>query len=162
MKWVGLLRIIDFDKLVIDLHFTYDKHYREVFFKMLKCEIGTDIIGLTIIQELLNLLLQKVVPRPDIIIYVKTDPKIAFQRVQKRDRPEEHSLTLTQLLEIDELHKKWLDDKEFYNYDEKHRIPIIVVDGDKTDDEAIAEYEKCLAQLQKISFLQDSYDSPCC
>ena len=42
------------------------------------------------------------------IIYLRTTPDIAFQRLQERQRPEEKEVTLEYLTLIHDLHDKWL------------------------------------------------------
>ena len=61
---------------------------------------------------------------PDIkvknIIYLKTDPEIAFQRIKKRNRKEEEGITLDYINDVHDYHEKWLSK---YNYN------ICVLDG---------------------------------
>lgn len=44
----------------------------------------------------------------DQIIYLRTDPEIAFRRIKKRDRPEERDLSLEYLAELRDYHDNWL------------------------------------------------------
>jgi deoxyadenosine/deoxycytidine kinase len=45
----------------------------------------------------------------DMVIYIKTDPSICFQRIAIRNREEENSITLDYLIKCHDYHEKWLD-----------------------------------------------------
>jgi deoxyadenosine/deoxycytidine kinase len=44
----------------------------------------------------------------DLIIYLKTDPEIAYERILNRDRQEENRIPLQYLKDLHELHEDWL------------------------------------------------------
>ena len=51
---------------------------------------------------------------PHLIIYLRCNPKTAFQRVQLRARGEEKRLTLDYLTKIHEQYEYWLNDRDVY------------------------------------------------
>ena len=56
---------------------------------------------------------------PDAYIYLKTDPKVCFQRISKRSRNEENGIPLEYLRKLSEKHDGWLDNE---------KIPILSLD----------------------------------
>lgn len=52
------------------------------------------------------------VPKPTAFIYLQADPKICFNRLQKRDRVEEATVTLEYLEQLHDKHEQWLLKKE--------------------------------------------------
>jgi len=44
----------------------------------------------------------------DQIIYLRTDPEVAYERIKKRNRPEEHLIPFAYLKDLHELHEDWL------------------------------------------------------
>ena len=61
----------------------------------------------------------------DLIIYLRTSPHKALERMQARSRQEEAGVTLDSLVELHTLHEEWL----VHN---KHPVPapVLVIDGD--------------------------------
>jgi len=48
-----------------------------------------------------------------IVVYLKTDPKVAFQRIAQRGRSEENGITLEYLQSVHDLHEDWLCNNKF-------------------------------------------------
>jgi len=46
--------------------------------------------------------------KPDLVVYLRTSPEVALERLQKRGRPEEKTLTLDFITNIHQLHENWL------------------------------------------------------
>lgn len=46
--------------------------------------------------------------KPDLFIYLRTDPEIAFERIKKRNRTEENSIPLDYIKQIHQCHDEWL------------------------------------------------------
>ncbi|XP_054156259.1 deoxynucleoside kinase-like [Oppia nitens] len=44
----------------------------------------------------------------DLIIYLRTDPEVAYERIRKRNRDEETGLTIDYLRDLHDLHEQWL------------------------------------------------------
>ena len=62
----------------------------------------------------------------DLIVYLRTSPEVAHQRVKARARSEESVIPIEYLRELHDLHEKWLMDGE-----EEVPAPVLVVDADQ-------------------------------
>lgn len=58
---------------------------------------------------------------PDKIIYIQSTPEVCLQRINKRNRPEESTISLEYLTQIHNLHEEWLKTTD---------IPILFIDND--------------------------------
>lgn len=79
----------------------------------------------------------------DLIVYIRTSPEIAYQRVQKRERQEETSLTIEYLKKIHNIHEEWLYHQTLF----KVPTPILIFDGNKNLEEMLSEVENCRNQI---------------
>lgn len=59
----------------------------------------------------------------DLIIYVRTDPTVALERIRSRNRAGEESITLETVQRFHELHEQWLRNET--------EIPVWVIDGNQ-------------------------------
>jgi len=73
----------------------------------------------------------------DLIVYMRTDPKVAMERVLRRSRGEEHLIPLEYLNCLHQLHEDWLIDEKF-----PLPAPVIVVDANKDLSEMKEEFHK--------------------
>ena len=71
--------------------------------------------------------LRRMVPKPDGIIYVRCDPQVSFNRVNKRGRPEEKGIPLELLQSIHDRHEEWI-----VRLDKGH-LEVLTIDNN-TDD----------------------------
>ena len=69
------------------------------------------------------------------IIYLRTDPKVCYQRIQKRSRQEESSIPLDYLEKLHRKHEDWMH--------KEASVPILTVDGNP-------EFENDPKQLDKL------------
>lgn len=78
---------------------------------------------------------------PSGFIYLKSDPEICFQRVQKRSRSAENSLTLDYLKDVSKMHDKMLLSKEDL-LPQLTNVPVLVLNADFEfeDDAAIKNH----------------------
>jgi deoxyadenosine/deoxycytidine kinase len=82
---------------------------------------------------------------PDIVVYLKCDPEICYQRIQKRNRDGEHSITLDYLKRIHDKYEEMYSRMKCYN-----KIKIIEIDASKSSD---AVYEEVLEKaIRNIRF----------
>jgi len=65
----------------------------------------------------------------DLIIYLRTDPEIAYQRIKTRNRSEEKDVTLEYIKHLHELHDKWLN---VHQTDVPKNIPVVIVDANQS------------------------------
>ena len=75
------------------------------------------------------------------IIYLRTDPKVAFERMAKRARPEEKPLDLSYFEKLHGKHDEWLLDE---CQDEGH---VLVLDGNTDFQNNEDDYKKMLKQI---------------
>jgi len=73
----------------------------------------------------------------DLIIYLRTTPEKALERVNIRNRSEENSIPLEYLQDLHNLHEEWLVDKKY-----PLTAPVLVIDADQDLPEMKAEYRK--------------------
>lgn len=73
----------------------------------------------------------------DLIVYLRTSPEKALERVKARSRGEEHLIPLSYLEELHTLHEDWLINKKF-----PVSAPVLVIDANKDMEEMRAEYVK--------------------
>merc|ERR1711899_707515 len=73
----------------------------------------------------------------DLIIYLKTTPEKALERINIRARSEENQIPLDYLKQLRDLHESWL-------VDEKYPLPapVLVIDADKDLQEMVDVYRK--------------------
>ena len=83
-----------------------------------------------------NWLENKITRKPDGIIYLRAEPNVCLERVHKRDRVEESSVSLDYLTTIHKKHDEWLSERDSYN-----GIPIYVIDN--TDEPSKAVEHVC-------------------
>jgi deoxyadenosine/deoxycytidine kinase len=83
--------------------------------------------------------------KPDLIIYLRTDPEICLQRLKHRGRWEEKGIKLEYLNQLHQAHEEWLGihfkNRPNYNIP----CPVITLDGNRTDE----EYAQLLVQLDR-------------
>lgn len=73
----------------------------------------------------------------DLIIYLRTDPDIVFERIQKRGRPEESKITLDYLRSLHDLHEDWLVRKKF-----PLPAPVLTIDANTPLEDLVNVYEE--------------------
>lgn len=73
----------------------------------------------------------------DLIIYLRTTPEKALERVNIRNRSEENSIPLEYLKDLHDLHEDWLMKKKY-----PLCAPVVVIDADQDMLEMQAEYRK--------------------
>merc|ERR1711971_1076049 len=73
----------------------------------------------------------------DLIIYLRTDPEKALERVRSRARGEENAIPLSYLTDLHNLHEDWL-----VNQKRALPAPVIVIDANKDYEQMQDEYVK--------------------
>ena len=61
----------------------------------------------------------------DQIVYLRTDPEVAYERVKKRSRPEEHLIPYSYLKDLHELYENWLVRKTKFQL----LAPVTIIDA---------------------------------
>lgn len=99
-------------------------------FAQVQCEQGRmDSLEL----ELFDDLYKELAWTPDVIFYIRTDPQVSLQRMQKRGRECENEVPLAYL---ETIHRKYEDVMKGTN------CKVIVIDGNKSADEVYEEVKK--------------------
>jgi deoxyadenosine/deoxycytidine kinase len=74
----------------------------------------------------------------DLIIYLKTDPEVVYQRIKKRGRNEEKNITLNYLKCLHELHEQWLYKKSEFAIP----APVLTIDANSDLEQVKLLYDK--------------------
>jgi deoxyadenosine/deoxycytidine kinase len=64
-------------------------------------------------------------PKVDAIVYLRTDPEICHERLVKRNRGEESSVSLDYLRTIHDRHEEWIGERRLAPLD----TPVFVIDN---------------------------------
>lgn len=84
------------------------------------------------------------------IIYLRTTPSIAMERLLQRKRHEERNVTLEYLEELHKLHEEWLMDRTCED-DDLDNVLITVIDQDKPLTELRPIYDGIITRLLCVS-----------
>ncbi|XP_017772565.1 PREDICTED: deoxynucleoside kinase-like isoform X1 [Nicrophorus vespilloides] len=73
----------------------------------------------------------------DLIVYLRSSPEIVYERIMRRARPEEKSMSLDYLKQLHESHERWLmtDDERF------NTIPVLVLDANTALEDIVEQYK---------------------
>lgn len=108
-----------------------------IFMEARKNNGSIDEINWTILNNWFNFIITSTKIKIDTIIYVKTNPKTAFERLKKRSRPEENGIQEKYIEEIHQLYENWLVKGKF-----TWPCQIIILDGNKTTEEILQDLNK--------------------
>lgn len=73
------------------------------------------------------------------LVYLRTSPEVVYQRMRIRARKEENLVSLEYLKQIHEIHDEWLLYQSLFPLP----APVIILDGNKSIEEMVVEFEKC-------------------
>lgn len=82
----------------------------------------------------------------DLIVYLRTDPEVAYNRIKERCRNEERSIPYDYIKKLHEHHENWLNYKTAFVCP----APILVIDANKDLKSMEQEYQNC---KNKVDFL---------
>jgi len=100
-----------------------------IFAQMLRDDGKMNAVEWKLYENWFSWLCDKFEAKPDAIIYLRCDPKIAYERVKKRSRHEEDTISLEYLTRLSEYHDKWLlNEKDI-------PVKVVNVDEDFIDNE---------------------------
>ena len=98
-------------------------------------------------KEWFSWLVYDYITLPTGFIYLKTDPKVSYERMRRRSRHEEASVSLEYLNMLHDKHESWLINKD--GVDEKIKdIPVLVLHCDEDFEHNVEEQ---LKHVQKIT-----------
>jgi deoxyadenosine/deoxycytidine kinase len=81
--------------------------------------------------------------KPDAYIYIKTNPKTCFDRIQKRNRRGESNVELQYVEELHKKHEEWIQ-KESKNTN------VLVIDGEANFDTGNKNFKKIIKQINEF------------
>lgn len=88
----------------------------------------------------------------DLIVYLRTDPKVVYERIRSRARLEERHVPLEYLEQLHKIHEDWLYHKTTFPC-----LPVLIVDANKELTRMEEEYKKCESEMaQKNSYFSMS------
>eukprot|EP00088_Acartia_fossae_P031317 TRINITY_DN3222_c0_g1_i1.p1 TRINITY_DN3222_c0_g1~~TRINITY_DN3222_c0_g1_i1.p1 ORF type:complete len:270 (+),score=43.62 TRINITY_DN3222_c0_g1_i1:88-810(+) len=73
----------------------------------------------------------------DLIVYLRTEPEKALERIRERNRGEETGIPVEYLEQLHQLHEDWLYGKKF-----NVPAPVITIDANQDMEDMIQEYKK--------------------
>ncbi|CAG9864309.1 unnamed protein product [Phyllotreta striolata] len=74
----------------------------------------------------------------DLIVYLRTSPEVAFERILKRNRSEERTVAFEYIRDLHDIHEAWLYNKTLH----KCKAPVIVLNADLDQSVIEEEYMK--------------------
>lgn len=77
--------------------------------------------------------------RPDMFVYLRTSPAVAYERLRARGRTEEGGVTLAFLTRLHELHESWMENECVHQ-----GTPVMIVNADKPLVDLVSEYEESI------------------
>ena len=73
----------------------------------------------------------------DLIVYLRTSPEKAMERIQSRSRGEESLIPIIQVKKLHDLYEKWLIKEKF-----PRPAPVVTINADKNIEQMVEEYIK--------------------
>jgi deoxyadenosine/deoxycytidine kinase len=99
-----------------------------------------------IYQEWFAWLVDTYVTKPDGFIYLRTNPSVCYNRLKKRSRDEEATVSREYIEKIHEKHENWLMEKKGIE-SSLAQIPVLVLDCDADFETNKAEQERHVEQV---------------
>jgi deoxyadenosine/deoxycytidine kinase len=128
--WQEVLAVTDHDRVILERSIFCD---RFVFAENCYRTGLMSPVEYQLYLGLWNFLVSNFCVEPDLILYLRTPAQVCLQRIRDRGRGEESDITLEYLLQLEQLHDRWLLDHP----------RAVVLDGDRrwTAAEILAEIE---------------------
>lgn len=95
-----------------------------------------------ILQEWYQFIDDKFVVKPDLIIYLRTTPTVAYDRMRSRSRPEEGGVPLQYLSRLHQLHEDWIESEQY-----AVGTPVVIIDADRSLAALQLEYAECISNI---------------
>ncbi len=99
-----------------------------------------------IYREWFSWLVDTYMTRPDGFIYLRTNPKVCYNRLKKRNRNEEATVSLEYITKIHQKHEEWLFEKKEIS-SLLSQVPVLILECDADFENNRAEQEKHVEQV---------------
>ncbi|XP_017755239.1 PREDICTED: deoxynucleoside kinase [Eufriesea mexicana] len=117
-------------------------------------------VEIEILEDWHDWCIQNVNIETDLIIYLRSSPEVAYQRIQTRARKEENSVTLEHLKQLHNIHDEWLYYQTLFTIP----APVLTLNANKNLGDMLEEIENCKNYIfskkerdkNKIEILPDS------
>jgi len=96
----------------------------------------------TVLSEWFNFSTANLPIKLDLIVYLRTDPEVAYQRITQRGRSEENSIKLEYLQSVHELHENWLVRNQ-----KSLPCPVLTIDANLDLEDMAPNYLLCEERL---------------
>ena len=83
-------------------------------------------------------------PRVDLIVYLRTSPAVAYERLLSRGRPEEASVPLQLLARLHELHEEWIAIER-----DVKGTPVVIIDADQSLADLEPQFAMCIDNMYR-------------
>jgi len=77
------------------------------------------------------------------IVYLRTTPEVVYERMKKRGRTEENTVSLEYLKQIHHIHDDWL----YHQTLKPVPAPVIIINGDQDLPQMVEEFERCKNEI---------------
>lgn len=86
--------------------------------------------------------------KPDIIVYLRSDPETCLKNIKERGRPEEKDIPIDYLKDLHDLHDEWLPINNIS--DTKYNIPVVHINNDNDFECIVAIMESVMKYKNKF------------
>ncbi len=100
-------------------------------------------------QEWFSWLVDGYTAKPSGFIYLRTEPQICYERVLKRGRSAEKTLSLDYLKMLHQKHEEWLVERKDLS-PSLHEVPVLILDCDKDFEHNIVEQERHIERIREF------------
>lgn len=95
-----------------------------------------------VLQEWYNFIDEYHQIRADMIIYMRTTPEVAFQRLRSRGRTEEGEVPIDLITRLHGLHESWIETERSIR-----GTPVVVIDADRPLAELEGQFNICIENM---------------
>ncbi|RLU16835.1 hypothetical protein DMN91_010903, partial [Ooceraea biroi] len=113
------------------------------FIENLKCNKVLRDTEVKILEEWYDWCLKNANIETNLIVYLRTTPEVVYERMKKRGRTEENTISLDYLKQIHHIHDDWL----YHQTLKPVPAPIIIINGDQELPQMVEEFEKCKNEI---------------
>lgn len=114
-----------------------------LFIENMKRKMMLHDVEVVVLEEWYDWCIKSANIETDLIVYLRTSPEIVHQRMRIRARKEENAVSLEYLKQIHEVHDEWLLYQTLFSLP----APVIILDGNKTIEEMVQEFNKCKDEI---------------